>query len=143
MFNYSCFIGIELIGLFVLSLAQLLEVQRRFEQMKHVVRRSQAIWRMNLARSSYRRVRRVVLFCQTRRRAVLAARRLQELRRHKAAARLQAQWRRREAMKQLDGARKAAIQIQALARCWMCKRHYLVSLAEFKEQAKLENRSKP
>eukprot|EP00438_Fugacium_kawagutii_P033089 Skav229602 [mRNA] locus=scaffold510:215559:217139:+ [translate_table: standard] len=110
--------------------------------MKNVVRRSQAIWRMNLARSSYQRVRRVILFCQTRRRAVLAARHLQHLRRHKAAAKLQAQWRRRKAMKLLNRARRAAIKIQALARCWMCRRHYRISLAEFKEQAKLENQVK-
>ena len=84
----------------------------------------------------------MVLFCQTQRRAVLAARRAQELRRHKAAAKLQAQWRRREAMKKLDQGRKAAIRIEARARCWIQRRQYLLNLADFKEQAKLENQVK-
>ncbi|CAK8988748.1 unnamed protein product [Durusdinium trenchii] len=118
------------------------QAHRRFGQIKGVVRRTQATWRMNLARSSYQRVRRVALFCQTRRRAVLAARRAQELRRHRAAARLQAQWRRRIAMRTLHRARQAAIRIEARARSWLQRRQYLVSLAEFKEQAKLENQVK-
>ncbi|CAJ1395531.1 unnamed protein product [Effrenium voratum] len=118
------------------------QTKRLFRRMQHIARRVQAIWRMNLARNVYRRIRRVILLCQARRRAVLAARRLHQLRRQRAATKIQAQWRRRRAMKELESARGAAIRIQALARCWLCRRHFQVSLAEFKEQAKLENQVK-
>ncbi|CAE7724554.1 MYO5B, partial [Symbiodinium sp. CCMP2456] len=118
------------------------QAKKQFRQMQMVARCTQAMWRMTVARAAFQRVRRATVFCQARRRAVLAERRLQVLRREKAATALQAAWRRRGAMLELLTARTAAIRLQAFARRWLCRRHYLVSLAEFKEQAKLENQVK-
>ncbi|CAE7235078.1 MYO5B [Symbiodinium natans] len=118
------------------------QVKKQFRQMQLVARCTQAMWRMTVARAAFQRLRRVAVFSQARRRAVLASRRLQALRREKAATALQAAWRRRGAMRELATARKGAIRLQAMARRWLCRRHYIVSLAEFKEQAKLENQVK-
>eukprot|EP00439_Symbiodinium_sp_Y106_P054996 s2168_g7.t1 len=160
------------------------QAKKQFRQMRMVARCTQAMWRMTVARAAFQRVRRATAFCQARRRAVLAARRLQVLRREKAATALQAAWRRRGAMLdarlpeflrpesvasphyvhlrnlvgmesytelafpiQGTGNRKkgsnppASLGKESLQR-WLCRRHYLVSLAEFKEQAKLENQVK-
>lgn len=126
----------------LMALSMISQAQRRFAQMRRVACRVQATWRMTKARLSYLRLRRVALLCQSQRRGVLAARRAQVLRRHRSAAKIQAMLRRRLAMRMLQGHRSAAMRIQARARAWSCRRHYLVSLAESKEQAKLENQVK-
>eukprot|EP00931_Biecheleriopsis_adriatica_P027585 TRINITY_DN16578_c0_g1_i1.p1 TRINITY_DN16578_c0_g1~~TRINITY_DN16578_c0_g1_i1.p1 ORF type:complete len:1345 (-),score=252.95 TRINITY_DN16578_c0_g1_i1:21-4055(-) len=118
------------------------QIQRRFQRMRGIARRFQAVWRMHVARVAYIRALRVVVICQGLRRAVLAKRRMLLLRRERSATKLQACWRRHTATKDFIRARRAAVCIQSVARRCLCRRHYLASLAEFKEQAKLENQVK-
>eukprot|EP00971_Amphidinium_carterae_P306148 6084596-Amphidinium_carterae.1 len=70
---------------------------------------------------------------------MLARRRFAALKRERCATTIQAGWRRAKARMHFSRARRAVVCLQAFARKVACRRQYLEDLAEFKQQAKLEN----
>eukprot|EP00933_Yihiella_yeosuensis_P081611 TRINITY_DN95266_c0_g1_i1.p1 TRINITY_DN95266_c0_g1~~TRINITY_DN95266_c0_g1_i1.p1 ORF type:complete len:653 (-),score=126.86 TRINITY_DN95266_c0_g1_i1:262-2220(-) len=118
------------------------QVRRRFEHQRKLALRLQALRRMRKARAAYQRARDVIVACQGLRRAVLARRRVEFLRRQRCATHIQSCWRRQVARRRFARARCAAVLLQSRARARMCRRQFLLDLKEFKEQAKLENQIK-
>eukprot|EP00927_Polykrikos_kofoidii_P069127 TRINITY_DN6450_c0_g4_i1.p1 TRINITY_DN6450_c0_g4~~TRINITY_DN6450_c0_g4_i1.p1 ORF type:complete len:1447 (+),score=225.31 TRINITY_DN6450_c0_g4_i1:242-4582(+) len=118
------------------------QVQRRFRHAQRAAKQLQATWRMYRCRQTFLAFRAIVVVCQGARRAVLARRFVADLRLKRCATRLQSFHRGRLAMRSYQQARGAAIKLQAVARRRACRRQYLIGLAEFKEQAKLENQVK-
>eukprot|EP00929_Paragymnodinium_shiwhaense_P025618 TRINITY_DN15447_c0_g1_i1.p1 TRINITY_DN15447_c0_g1~~TRINITY_DN15447_c0_g1_i1.p1 ORF type:complete len:1423 (-),score=349.76 TRINITY_DN15447_c0_g1_i1:57-4325(-) len=116
--------------------------RERFACKRHTAVVMQSLQRMRRQRNAYLRVQRAVVRFQSARRAVLAKRQVAWLRRERCAARIQAAHRRRVAMRSLARARKAAVCLQAAVRRRYCRKQYIKDLAEFKEQAKLENQVK-
>jgi len=114
----------------------------RFRQLRRTVLRLQAARRMCRKRTAYLRIRRSVVVCQARRRGLLGRRHAAVMRRELCATKLQAFLRRISAMRRFARARCAAVRLQAVARRRSSRRHYLINLAEFREQAKLENQVK-
>lgn len=116
--------------------------RRRYRKLRRMVLVVQARRRMCCQRRTYLKVRRCVVLLQSRRRGLLARRWVIRWRRERSATKLQAWQRRCSAMRRLTLARRAAMRLQAIARQRACRRQYLTNLAEFREQAKLENQVK-
>eukprot|EP00928_Gymnodinium_smaydae_P073618 TRINITY_DN5679_c0_g1_i1.p1 TRINITY_DN5679_c0_g1~~TRINITY_DN5679_c0_g1_i1.p1 ORF type:complete len:1355 (-),score=315.87 TRINITY_DN5679_c0_g1_i1:87-4151(-) len=118
------------------------QASKRFRVARLAALRLQTLLRMRRGRAAYLRTLACITRCQARRRRVLAQRRVAELRRQRCATRLQSFWRGRLDLRRFARVRAATLRLQAVARRNACRRRYLVNLAEFKEQAKLENQVK-
>eukprot|EP00403_Amphidinium_massartii_P028590 CAMPEP_0178393170 /NCGR_PEP_ID=MMETSP0689_2-20121128/12050_1 /TAXON_ID=160604 /ORGANISM="Amphidinium massartii, Strain CS-259" /LENGTH=1441 /DNA_ID=CAMNT_0020013755 /DNA_START=60 /DNA_END=4385 /DNA_ORIENTATION=- len=116
--------------------------QARYQRMRYAALRGQSLFRMRRERKVYLRTRYLIIRVQSLRRAVLARRRFAALKRIKCATTIQAGWRRTKAKMFFSRAKRAVVQLQAASRRFACRRRYLEDLAEFKQQAKLENQVK-
>jgi len=113
--------------------------RRRYAAIRRAVFRLQAGHRMHRSRCAFAKARSAAILCQAQWRGLVARRRATVLRREFSATRLQAFQRRRVSVQSFQRARTAAVRVQSSVRRSACRRRYLVQLAEFKEQAKLEN----
>eukprot|EP00927_Polykrikos_kofoidii_P057537 TRINITY_DN5167_c0_g1_i1.p1 TRINITY_DN5167_c0_g1~~TRINITY_DN5167_c0_g1_i1.p1 ORF type:complete len:1365 (-),score=320.45 TRINITY_DN5167_c0_g1_i1:45-4139(-) len=104
--------------------------------------RLETAYRMLRKRRAFRRTRALIVMVQALRRATLARREALQRRRTRCATRLQAVVRGRTAMKEFIRTRRSVIVVQSAMRRISCRRQYVKDLAEFKEQAKLENQVK-
>lgn len=109
---------------------------------KRAALKIQSAERMRGQRAAFAAKRAATVVFQSARRAMLARRLAAAMREDRCATRIQAHFHRWRATKRLKHSRQAAVRLQAAARRRNCMKQYRLDLAEFKEQAKLENQVK-
>jgi len=115
---------------------------RRFRIAKRCVLKLQALIRSTNAQRVFNKALADIIKAQNHMRKVAAKRRCEALRRNRACARIQAQQRRRVTQRIFQRKLSSAVRIQTRARTRMARMAYVVALAEFKENSKLENQLK-